>query len=346
MRFLSPLLFLTALAGPALAEPPLLVEIVTAEQSSPTRDYTLVGIVEAQNSYPASFRSGGLITDIFADVGDHVAAGAEIARLDATTAQAQRDAAQATLEAVAARLKQAEQSRDRVEASLSRGTATQADLDEAVQSFLSAQSSYRQAQTQLDKAQQGLDDTTLHAIEDVIVTERNAEPGEIVGAGASVLELATDGRLDAKFYVPDIGNLNSVIGLPVAITPIDGGETIIAFVAEVSPVVSVAGTVEMTAHLPNDTDLPLGGLVEARVTLDSDPVITLPADALFVTANGPAVWVVDPATMTVSPRAITVASYREAEIAISGGITAGEQIVGAGSQVLYAGREVYTEAQK
>ena len=346
MRFLSPLLFLTALACPALAEPPLLVEIVTAEQSSPTRDYTLVGIVEAQNSYPASFRSGGLITDIFADVGDHVAAGAEIARLDATTAQAQRDAAQATLEAVAARLKQAEQSRDRVEASLSRGTATQADLDEAVQSFLSAQSSYRQAQTQLDKAQQGLNDTTLHAIEDVIVTERNAEPGEIVGAGASILELATDGRLDAKFYVPDIGNLNSVIGLPVAITPIDGGETIIAFVAEVSPVVSVAGTVEMTAHLPNDTDLPLGGLVEARVTLDSDPVITLPADALFVTANGPAVWVIDPATMTVSPRAITIASYREAEIAISGGITAGEQIVGAGSQVLYAGREVYTEAQQ
>ncbi len=341
-------LLLAALLGaftfPAMAEPPLLVEVIEAQASPTVRERTLIGVVEAENSYPASFRTGGMITDILVDVGDHVATGSEIARLEDTTNRAQLDADQATLAAAQSRLRQAQQSRDRTEASLERGTATQADYDLAVENFLTAQSAHRQAETQLAKAQQALDDTVLRAVEDLIVTDRNVDAGEIVGAGTTVVELATDNQLNVVFYVPDFANLDQVVGLPITVEPIDGGARQTAVISEISPVVSLAGTVELKANLPHGADLSIGSLVEGRVDLEVAPSISLPATSLVASANGPSVWIIDPATSTVSLRQITISGYREGEIDISDGIHAGDLVVGSGSHVLYDGREIRMEA--
>ena len=68
--------------------------------------------------------------------------------------------------------------------------------------------------------------------------------------------------------------------------------------------------------------------------------IHLPWDALTASASGPAVWTVDPATMTVTLAPVTIASFGETDVTIASGLTPGQQIVAAGSQLLYPGRVV------
>ena len=69
----------------------------------------------------------------------------------------------------------------------------------------------------------------------------------------------------------------------------------------------------------------------------AQPVLEL---ALGRQIDGPAVWVVDPDTMAVSLRSITVERYETGWIILSGGLEENEQVVTRGAQLLYPGRIV------
>ncbi|OUD10318.1 hypothetical protein BVC71_02055 [Marivivens niveibacter] len=330
----------------AFSDQPVLVEIVEVQKSAQTIERSLVGTVQAQDDYPVSFRTGGMIAEIAAEIGDHLEQGDLIARLENVTAMAQRDAATANLEAALAQRTQAETTRDRTQGSLDRGTATQSDLDRAQQAFIAAQSAYRQAETELSKAQQAVDDTEIRADEAVIVIDRFANAGEIVGAGTTVAELASDSRLEVQIDVPDTAGLDQLSQLPVTIIPIDGGSEITARISEISPVVSSAGTVSVTALLPDNTDIAIGTLVRIQVTFPSTGDFIVPAEALALSAGNPAVWVVDPNTNAVSARQVSISRYDETSIYISDGLVAGDLIVGRGAHTLFDGRIITTGADK
>jgi len=54
----------------------------------------------------------------------------------------------------------------------------------------------------------------------------------------------------------------------------------------------------------------------------------------------PAVWIVDPATNTVSVRNVDVLRFNEAQAIISQGLDTGEIVVTAGVQALHPGQKV------
>ena len=345
-RLVATVCALSILPIAAFPDQPILVEMVKVQRSASTIERSLVGTVQAQENYPVSFRTGGMITEVAAEIGDRLEQGDLIARLENITALAQRDAAAASLEAALAQLTQAETTRDRTQGSLDRGTATQSDLDRAHQAFIAAQSAYRQAETQLSKAQQSVDDTELRADEAVIVIDRFANAGEIVGAGTAVVELASDTRLEVQIDVPDTAGLDQLSQLPVTIIPIDGGSEIAAQVSEISPVLSSAGTVSVTAVLPDNTNIAIGTLVRIQVTLPGTGDFIVPAEALALSAGNPAVWVVDPNTNAVSARQVSISRYDETSIYINEGLTEGELIVGRGAHSLFDGRIIAIGADK
>ena len=346
LRLVAAVCALSTLPIAAFADQPIQVERVAVQRSAHTIERSLVGTVQAQENYPVSFRTGGMITEVAAEIGDHLQQGDLIARLENITALAQRDAAAASLDAARAQLTQAETTRDRTQGSLDRGTATQSDLDRAYQAFIAAQSAFRQAETQLSKAQQAVDDTELRADEAVIVVDRFAHTGEIVGAGTAIAELASETRLEIQIDVPDTAGLDDLSYLPVTVIPIDGGAEIAAQVSEISPVVSSAGTVSVTALLPDNTDIAIGTLVRIQVTLPGSGDFIVPAEALTLSAGAPAVWVVDPVTNAVSARQVTISRYDETSVYISGGLTEGDLIVGRGAHSLFDGRIIATGAAK
>ena len=340
MRFL---LLLPLIAAPALADAPLPVQLVTVAVTPDVVDYRLAGTIEAPDTIPAGFRDGGRILSVAVQVGDRLAKGAEIARVDATQAEAGLEAATAQANGAEAALTQAASAQARIEAQVASGVATRAELDAANQQLAAAVSARDQAATQVAKARRAVDDTVLRAPQDVIVTARAAEPGQVAGPGQTVVTLAADARRVAVFYAPDSVNLSAFVGAPLDLAAMDGDLTLQATLTEVSPVVDAAtGTVRVKAEVTNPpADQPLLGVpILGHVVINNPPVIHLPWEALTASADGPAVWRVDPSTHAVALAPITVASYAAGEVLVASGLQAGDVVVGAGSQMMYPGRVV------
>ncbi|MAQ83916.1 MAG: efflux transporter periplasmic adaptor subunit [Maritimibacter sp.] len=329
-------------ASAASAETALPVQIVEVTEQTLPRDYVLIGSIEAQNSYPAAFRTGGRIVEIAVEVGDDVNRGDLIARVDPAQANASLSAAEASLAAAEAALVQAEQARDRAANLVERGVGTQSTLDEAEEALTSAISSRDQAAAQLDRAWQAVEDTEIRAIEDVIVIERRADVGEVATAGSAVVSLASQGKREAVFYAPDVGGLSAFIGRSFTVSPRGSDAEFKARVREVSPVLTESGTVEVRAEIPEDLGeaMLIGATVTGSVTITSLPIMRVPWNALTATADGPAVWLVDPETMRAHLSGVEVWAYADVFVAITGGLEEGDLVVGAGSQFMYDGRLV------
>lgn len=334
-------LTVAGLPGAVAAQTALPVELVTVKAAPRVLDIHLVGTVEAANSYPGAFRSSGRVLEIGFETGDRVPAGTVIARIDATQAEAALAGAKATVDAAQASLIQAEQARDRATNLLERGVGTRSQLDSSQEAYLAARASLDQARAQLEAAEQALEDTVIRAEEDVIVLDRHAQPGEIVGAGQEIVTLASDGRLEALFQSPDITGLAELRDAPLLLSYDDSPE-FPSSINEISPVVTNTGTVEVRAVIPAEVadSLSIGGILEGYMIRQSDPVFSVPWTALAATRTGPAVWVVDPNTMKTHLTPVELARYEDDSIDISEGLEDGMWIVGAGSQLLYEGATV------
>lgn len=329
---------------PAIAEKALTVEIVTVKKRPAEISYGLTGTVEATHSVPVSFRNGGRIVTLAVDVGDTVVAGQVLASVDDAQARAVEQAATAQLTAAEAGLKQAQLSYDRVSQLLDRGASTRTDLLDAQEALLAATASRDQVQAQLKSAQQAVADTVITAPFDGIVTERTAEPGQVTGAAQAVLTIAPDKQREAVFYAPNHQLLDSLLGDRLTLVPLDDPtRKIEAVISDISPLADVqTGTVVVKMQLEpgGSTEPGLGEPVASHITVQSEPVFTLPWSALVAGGVKPAVWSVDPTTGAVTLTEVEVARYGTETVDIASGLEDGDQVVGAGSQLLYPGRIV------
>jgi multidrug efflux pump subunit AcrA (membrane-fusion protein) len=84
----------------------------------------------------------------------------------------------------------------------------------------------------------------------------------------------------------------------------------------------------------------LGATVNGRVETEAVPIIEIPPTALTKINQQPAVWIVDPATRTVSMRNVDVLRYDQSNVAVAQGLDAGDIVVTAGVQALHPGQKV------
>jgi multidrug efflux pump subunit AcrA (membrane-fusion protein) len=84
----------------------------------------------------------------------------------------------------------------------------------------------------------------------------------------------------------------------------------------------------------------LGATVNGVMRTEKPALIEIPASALTRSNQLPAVWIVDPSTLTVSLRPIEILHHGELFVAVSDGLNAGDIVVTAGVQALHPGQEV------
>jgi RND family efflux transporter MFP subunit len=113
-------------------------------------------------------------------------------------------------------------------------------------------------------------------------------------------------------------------------------------VREVSPRADPAtGTFRVRVGLIDPPEaMRLGSAVTGVVRFGGEPGIVLPASALTRADGSPAVWVVDPAAMTVALRPVSVSAFDPATVTLADGINVGELVVTAGVQALRPGQQV------
>jgi RND family efflux transporter MFP subunit len=329
-------------------EQPKKVEIrpvrVTSVQHAPSGEtISLTGQIQAKDQVNLAFRIGGRLRERNVTVGDPVAPGQIVARIESQDYQNALRSAEADLASAQAVLANAQATEGRQSELLSKGFATRVQYDQAEQQLKTAQAQVESAQARLQNARDNLTYTELKSDVAGSVTAKGAEPGEVVAAGRMIVQVARQGGRDAVFNVP-AQLIRQSPNDPEVTVALSDDPTIVAtgHVREVAPQADAAtGTFVVKVALDNPPDaMRLGATIVGQVKIQSEPVIQLPGTALTQSEGKPAVWVVDPTKKTVSLFPVTVGHYDTSSVVVSDGLKDGDLVVTAGVQALRPGQEV------
>jgi RND family efflux transporter MFP subunit len=304
---------------------------------------TLTGRIEAEDEVALAFRISGRVLENSLKLGDRVQPGQVVARLESQNERNALRAARANLAAAQGQLTQARNHFERQDTLLEQGWTTRANHDQAKQAQQTAQSQVDATEAQLKSAHDLVSFTELKADAPAVVTAIGPGAGEVVQAGQMIVRVARKDGRDAVFDVSAqlIRSAPSDPQISVSLTD-DPAVTARGRVREVAPQADpVTRTFVVKVGL---TDPPaamrLGATVTGRMETEAVPVIEIPATALTKSNQQPAVWIVDPASLTVSMRNVDVLRFDPTRVAVSGGLDTGEVVVTAGVQALHPGQKV------
>ncbi|WAJ28389.1 efflux RND transporter periplasmic adaptor subunit [Antarcticirhabdus aurantiaca] len=329
--------------SPPLPEEPehVLVRRVTYDQVD--RELTLTGTVVAKVEASLAFQTAGRVDKRYVDVSSRVRAGDLLATIDQTQQRADLESAEAGLRASAVTLREAEANFDRQARLLESGVTTRSNYDAVREQLGNAQGAFDTAQAEVDNAREQLSFTELRADADGVITERNTETGQVAAAAQPVFTLAHDGPREAVFNVYEALLLGAPPQSDVEVRLVsDPSARAKARISRISPTLDLrTGTVEVRATIVDAApEMGLGSAVEGVGRSRMRKVVDLPWSSLTSVREGAAVWVMDPATRTVSLRPVEIADYRSGRILVADGLADGDQVVIAGANFLREGQLV------
>jgi RND family efflux transporter MFP subunit len=319
------------------------VRVITIEPRRAGETVSLSGTVQAQTEVNYAFRIDGRLVRRAVSVGDEVKPGQLIAELDAANEQSKLQAAFAERDAARARLVEQRNNHARQKEMLAKGFISRAAFDQIEAGLQSAESALKSAQSQVELAQNRLSYTRLVADAAGSVASTGAEPGEVVAAGRTVVQVARKGGRDAVFDLParwrGAGPRN-----PEIVVALTSNPKVVAKgrVREIAPRADpTTGTFKARVALLDPPALMhLGSTVTGSVRLERAQGIEIPASALVRSGSQTAVWIFDPKAGSVALRPIEVASHESERIAVAAGLDPGDMIVTAGVHALHPGQKV------
>jgi RND family efflux transporter MFP subunit len=339
-------LLLSACARPEPApEPVRAVRTLTVATGSAQAQVVYAGEVRARAETRLAFRVAGKLTRRLADLGDTVRAGQVLAQLDAEDLRQNHAAAGAALAAAEANLAQAEADLKRFADLRAQGFIGAAELERRETAVKAARAQAEQARSQAAVQGNLTAYASLKADAGGVVTAVDAEPGQVLAAGAPVLRLALDGPRDAVFAVPEdqVRAMRALTGRSgvLSVLPWGGGAALPAVVREVAAAADPATRTFLVKADVGRADLRLGQTV--RVALSSSPrtdVVRLPLQSLVERQGATQVWLLDTQTMTVALQPVRIEGADGNEALVVEGLTPGQVVVTAGVHVLTPGQKV------
>src|ERR671911_79546 len=182
-----------ALLGCEQPSPPAaeatLIRALAVQTSQFDRTSALTGEIQSRRESNLGFRVGGKVTERLVDIGDKVAEGDLLARLDSQDQQNALKSAQSEVAAAQASIEQSQAEEERQGKLLTDGYTTRTQYDNAQRRYAQAQADLASAQAKLNSAQDTLSYTELRADRAGVITAKGAEPGQVVASGQMVVRL-------------------------------------------------------------------------------------------------------------------------------------------------------------
>ncbi|MDZ7856103.1 efflux RND transporter periplasmic adaptor subunit [Sphaerotilus sp.] len=346
---LSMLTLLAACSRPEPAPEPIRAvrtQKVSTESATAQQEYA--GEIKARTETRLGFRVGGKLMSRAVNLGDEVKAGQVIAQLDPSDLKLGQDAAAAGLRAAQANWDQVNADLKRYRELHGQGFIGGAELERRETAVKAAQATLDQARVQVGVQGNQAQYTRLIADAAGVVTGVDAEPGAVVGTGASIVRLALAGARDVVFNVPEdrVASARALLKQPGALQVRlwgAGGEPVRATLRELA---AAADPTTRTFVAKADLNVPAAEVrlgQTATVAFDlvkRDAVVRLPLAAVVEQGGKSAVWLLDPATMTVKPQPVQIAGADGNLVLVGGGVQPGQEVVTAGVHVLTAGMKV------
>lgn len=337
-----------ALAGcgdkpPPPAPPPLVVTQKVAIGDA-GQHASFAGEVRARSESALGFRVGGKITARLVDVGAVVKAGTPLARIDARDLQLNSASVKSQMAAAQADVVQAQADYTRYHDLYQKNFVSAAEIDRRKATLDVAQARLEQAKAQLNVADNQSGYAVLAADRAGVITAVEADVGQVVAAGQTVVRLAREAEKEALITVPEnrLPEVQRAQRIDVSLWAAQG-KRYIGKVREVSPIADTATRTYAVriAVADADADMRLG--MTASVTLQqagTGNAAVLPLTAIYQQGTAAALWLVDPATQSVKLTPVEVGVYREQTVTVVSGVKDGDVVVTAGVHKLTQGQKV------
>ena len=325
---------------------PVRVMLANLEGSNISSEYS--GEIRSRVESKLGFRVPGKIIARKVDVGTIVKRGQVLMQLDPQDLALVQAQAKAGLTA-------AESNRDLAQAELKRyqelrekNFVAQAVLDAKTTSFKSAQASYEQAKAAYSNQSNQAGYSILIADVDGVVTSINAEVGQVVAAGAPVINVAKAGELEVVVGIPEdkVNNIRQMQQVNVRLWA-NKDQVIAGRLRELSPMADpITRTFNARVSIPNvDKNVRLGMTATVQFGMKNpNAMIRLPLTALFKNKEMTSVWVVESGAVKLIP--VQIGATTEQDVLIASGISAGQTIVTAGVNLLKVGQKVLILGQE
>ena len=298
------------------------------------------GVVRGRYETNLSFQVGGKIISREVQTGSRVRSGEVLMTLDPKDIVEQSKSSEAQVASTLAQLKLAKANLDRYSELFKAEAIAAVVLDQYKTEFDAAQANYDAAVAQAQQTQNALDYTTLTANADGVISNVNAEVGQVVAAGQNVLTLVQTNEFEVVCDVPENKISNVQIGQSVTINFWATGDVVSGTVREISPMAdSASRTFAVKISLPEVSNIQLGMTANVVMRENFSGAIILPLSAIYQTGDAVQVWLVDGGK--VSLKKIEVVAFENNSVQVHG-LKAGDVVVVAGVQKLRDGQEVRT----
>lgn len=287
----------------------------------------------------------GRVDAIPVDIGTRVRRGQLLFRVrlaDYENAFRQADAALARARAA---LTDREREKGRMQGLFKEGSATEQARDQAATAYEEAQAGLKEAEARLAIAKQSLDDATVRAPYDGVITMRTRQAGEYVNKGDVVVEIMDLAILEAEMEVPEpyAGRISP--GLPVTVAVRGGVRDVEGRVVAVNPKVdTTTRTFKVKVQVDNAEGALQAGLFCAgtfRLPVERDrPAI--PAGALVKDEGRSSVWVIEGGK--ARRKNVVVDGTADGFVFVEDGLKPGERVVTGGAGGLFDGAAVEVQA--
>ncbi|AOF94449.1 efflux RND transporter periplasmic adaptor subunit [Sinorhizobium sp. RAC02] len=332
-------------ADPRTASP--LVRVAEATTTG-MAERSFTGTVASRVQSNLGFRVPGKIVERMVDVGQQVSKGQALMRIDETDLQLALTSRRNTVTAARAVLVQAQADEKRYAALVKNGlAATPQRYEQAKAALDTATAQLAAAEADAKVAENGTLYTLLVADADGTIVQTLGDPGQVVAAGQTVVQLAQSGPREAVVWLPE--TLRPAPGSEARASVYGGGS--LSGKARLRQISDSADpqtrTYEARYILEGEAAAaPLGSTVTIKI-LDADrqSEVAVPVGAILDDGNRTGVWVVDGTTSIVKFTPVKVSQIGE-ETAFVTGIGTGEQVVALGAHLLDDGVTVRIASQQ
>lgn len=333
--------------------PPIVrpIKILTIDETLGGRTLQYNGTIEAGEFADISFEVPGRIIELSLTEGQDVDKGELLARLDPADYQSRLAQAQADYDAAKAGF-------DRYQVLVERGTISRQDFEQQKRN-------YEVAGANLETANKALADTRLLAPFAGNVGRLYVRSFVNILAKQPILVLQDTESLDVVISVPEqdwsrarpneeVEDVRERVTSYVTVSTFPDRQfpALLKEIAKVADPVTRTFEAKVTMQRPDDMNLLPGMTATVTVIVDgendriTEHATMLPAHAVIADDLGKSVvWIVDPDSMTVSAREVTVADMAGSEIRVLSGLTPGDQVAVSGVSNLRDGMQVRELAQ-
>jgi RND family efflux transporter MFP subunit len=288
------------------------------------------------------FRVGGKILERSVNVGQRVQKGQMLMRLDSVDLNLSFAAQQANVEAARAKYIQAKADEARYAALVRSGAVSRQEYDQARATLDSAKAQLEAAEAQARVSGNSSEYAVLLADADGVIVRTLSEPGQVVAAGQTVIQLAHDGPREALINLPE--GVRPDLGTTASARLYGRDQMYQARLRELSDAADPASRTFAARYVLEGeaASTPLGSTVTITLVTKQntgDDFTQVPVGAIHDRGSGPGVWIVN-GKSEVKFRSVTIASIGQEHVVLSSGVRAGEKVVALGAHLLHEGQVV------